>query len=84
MLGISLFRMYWRISKLTVKTLLMEVFTASTPTSSGNYKAILETLPAEYENDTPEGFLSVERNTKRLPSLNIRGSQRVHDHDLLD
>jgi hypothetical protein len=25
----------------------MEVFTASTPTSSGNYKAILETLPAE-------------------------------------
>jgi hypothetical protein len=25
----------------------MEVFTALTPTSSGNYKAILETLPAE-------------------------------------
>ena len=58
MLGISLFQMYWRISELTVKTLLMEVFTASTPTSSGNYKAILETLPVEYECDTPEGFFS--------------------------
>jgi hypothetical protein len=75
MLGISLFRMYWRISELTVKTLLMEVFTASTPTSSGNYKAILETLPVEYECDTPEGFLAVERNAKRLSSLNIRGSK---------
>ena len=32
----------------------MEVFSSSTPTSSGNYKAILETLPAEYESDTPE------------------------------
>jgi hypothetical protein len=47
MLGISRFRMYWRISELTVKTLLMEVFTASTPTSSGNYKAFLEGFPAE-------------------------------------
>ena len=34
----------------------MEVFSDSTPTSSGNYKAILETLPAEYECDTPERF----------------------------
>jgi hypothetical protein len=34
----------------------MEVFSSSTPTSSGNYKAILETLPAEYESDTPESF----------------------------
>jgi hypothetical protein len=47
MLGISRFRMYWRIGKLTVKTLLMEVFTASTPTSSGNYKAFLEGFPVE-------------------------------------
>ena len=80
--------MYWRIGKLTVKTLLMEVFTASTPTSSGNYKAILETLPAEYECDTPEGFLPrrlvVERNAKRLPCLNIWSGQRINDHDLLD
>jgi hypothetical protein len=56
MLGISHIQMYWRNWKLTLKTLLMEVFTASTPTSSGNYKAILETLPVEYECDTPEGF----------------------------
>jgi hypothetical protein len=34
--------MYWRISKTTVKTLLMEVFIVSTPTYSGNYKASLE------------------------------------------
>ena len=47
MLGISLFQMYWRIWKLTLKTLLMEVFSDSTPTSSGNYKAILEALPVE-------------------------------------
>jgi hypothetical protein len=47
MLGISLFRMYWRIWKLTLKTLLMEVFSDSTPTSSGNYKAFLEALPDE-------------------------------------
>jgi hypothetical protein len=47
MLGISLFQMYWRIWKLTLKTLLMEVFSDSTPTSSGNYKAILESFPAE-------------------------------------
>jgi hypothetical protein len=45
-------------SELTVKTLLMEVFTASTPTSSGNYKAFLETLPAEYECDTPRRVLA--------------------------
>jgi hypothetical protein len=41
-----------RIGKLTlkplVKPLLMEVFTALTPTSCVNYKAFLETLPLEY------------------------------------
>jgi len=47
----------------------MEVFTASTPTSSGNYKAILETLPAEYENDTPERFDRAQAACP-LPSLN--------------
>ena len=52
MLGISLFQMYWRIWKLTLKTLLMEVFTASTPTSSGNYKANLEGL----QDETPATF----------------------------
>ena len=39
--------MYWRIGKTTVKTLLMEVLALSTPTSSGNYKVFLETLPDE-------------------------------------
>jgi len=47
MLGNSLFWMYWRIWKLTLKTLLMEVFSDSTPTSSGNYKAFLEGFPVE-------------------------------------
>ena len=47
----------------------MEVFTASTPTSSGNYKAILETLPAEYECDTPEWFDRAQAACP-LPSLN--------------
>jgi hypothetical protein len=61
--------MYWRFSKLTVITLLMEVFTASTPTSSGNYKAILETLPAEYECDTPGRFDRAQAACP-LPSLN--------------
>ena len=75
MLGISRFRMYWRIGKLTVKTLLMEVFTALTPTSSGNYKAFLETLPVEYKCDTPKLVLAVKRDTKRLARLYIRGSQ---------
>ena len=69
MLGNSLFWMYWRIWKLTLKTLLMEVFTASTPTSSGNYKAILETLPAEYECDTPGRFDRAQAACP-LPSLN--------------
>ena len=57
----------------------MEVFTASTPTSSGNYKAILETLPAEYEYDTPEGFLplplAMKWDAKRLAGLNIWGGK---------
>jgi hypothetical protein len=75
MLGNSLFRMYWRISELTVKTLLMEVFTASTPTSSGNYKAFLESFPVEQIFDTPKLVLAVKRNTKCLARLNIRGSQ---------
>jgi hypothetical protein len=39
--------MYWRIGKTTVKTLLMEVLSLSTPTSSGNYKVFLETLQDE-------------------------------------
>ena len=72
MLGNSLFRMYWRIWKLTLKTLLMEVFFGSTPTYSGNYKANLETFPDEYASDTPDWFpplelglaLSVQRNAK--------------------
>jgi hypothetical protein len=37
----------------------MEVFTASTPTSSGNYKAILETLPAEYDIRHARGILAL-------------------------
>jgi hypothetical protein len=69
MLGISLFQMYWRNWKLTLKTLLMEVFSDPTPTSSGNYKAILETLPAEYECDTPERFDRAQAACP-LPSLN--------------
>jgi len=40
---------YWRIGQTTVKTLLMEVLTASTPTYSGNSKANLETLQDESE-----------------------------------
>ena len=40
--------MYWRTAETTVKTLLMEVFFVSTPTYSGNYKANLESFPAEY------------------------------------
>ena len=76
--------MYWRIWKLTLKTLLMEVFTGSTPTYSGNYKAILESFPAEYESDTPERFLAMERNTKSLSSLDIGALERFDDHDLLD
>ena len=40
--------MYWWTAKTTVKTLLMEVLLALTPTYSGNYKANLETLPDEY------------------------------------
>ena len=47
MLYFSQIRVYWRTAKTTVKTLLMEVLTLSTPTSSGNYKAFLETLPTE-------------------------------------
>ena len=75
MLGISRFQMYWRSGKLTVKTLLMEVFTASTPTSSGNYKAFLEGFPVEQIFDTPKLVSAVKRNTKCLASLYIRGSQ---------
>jgi hypothetical protein len=36
-----------RNRKLTLKPLVMEVFTALTPTSCVNYKAFLETLPVE-------------------------------------
>ena len=72
MLGNSLCRMYWRIWKLTLKTLLMEVFFASTPTYSGNYKANLESFPDGYISDTPKTnrptelgvALVVERNTQ--------------------
>ena len=61
----------------------MEVFTGSTPTYSGNYKANLETFPDEYISDTPKELflielgiaLSVERNTQGLPRLNIRGGK---------
>jgi hypothetical protein len=38
---------FQRIGKLTVKTLLMEVFIPLTPTSCVNYKAFLESLPTE-------------------------------------
>jgi hypothetical protein len=47
----------------------MEVFSDPTPTSSGNYKAILETLPAEYECDTPGRFDRAHAACP-LPSLN--------------
>jgi len=67
--------MYWHIDKTTVKTLLMEVLLLSTPTSSGNYKAFLETLPVEYKCDTPKLVLAVKRDAKRLARLYIRGSQ---------
>jgi hypothetical protein len=38
-----------RIGKLTLKPQLMEVFTALTPTSCVNYKAIIESRPVETE-----------------------------------
>jgi hypothetical protein len=38
---------FQRIGKLTVKTLLMEVFISLTPTSCVNYKAFIEALPVE-------------------------------------
>nr|QOV08935.1 hypothetical protein HULAa50H9_00006 [Candidatus Nanopelagicales bacterium] len=61
----------------------MEVFTGSTPTYSGNYKANLETFPDEYISDTPKAILLLELgislvakwDTKRLPRLNIWGSK---------
>ena len=39
-----------RTAKLTVKTLLMEVFALLTPTSCVNYKALLEVMRVETEN----------------------------------
>jgi hypothetical protein len=47
LLAFSLFRCKEGISKTTLKTLLMEVLVALTPTSSGNYKALPESLPVE-------------------------------------
>jgi hypothetical protein len=47
----------------------MEVFSDPTPTSSGNYKAFLETLPVEYECDTPGRFDRAQAACP-LPSLN--------------
>jgi hypothetical protein len=41
-----------RIGKLTLKPLLMEVFSSLAPTSCVNYKAFLETLPVEYLKTT--------------------------------
>ena len=75
--------MYWRIWKLTLKTLLMEVFFGSTPTYSGNYKANLETFPDQYIPDTPKAILLLELgislvakwDTKRLPRLYIWGGK---------
>ena len=65
--------MYWRIGKTTVKTLLMEVLLLSTPTSSGNYKVFLETLPDERGIDIAcrAPLILLQRDADLLPSHEV-------------
>jgi len=52
---------YWQERKTTVKTLLMEVLTPSTPTYSVNYKVFLETRQDEAKSNfrvAPRGAVS--------------------------
>ena len=56
----------------------MEVFIASTPTYSGNYKASLEGFPVQsqrHASASNRGVLAVQWDAQLLPYLNIGGGK---------